>query len=399
MTRPRGSAAGVAAAAFASLGVVAVVACAGGDAAPVGASAADAREDAGAPERACASGEKSCPRGCAALSEPATGCGAPSCAPCALPGAEAFCGADGACAVGACAVGRGDCDAEPTNGCEEPLATSARHCGACGRACDEGEACAEGICVPAEEAAAAAWLASRTSAFCAAKHNQILNLCGDVRYCFDARFLRAYPEGLAVDVGFVLGRDGNANVLSFGGDCDGELAVISVIDGALLVVGQSTPTARVAIAPGRHVVSAQWSTRGSAVFVDGRRVAEMGAPPRELRLGARCGPGLVLGNRMSYWWEKDKTSSHASAAFFFAHLRGGVADAAAWSPEVALREGPHTVLLFDDRGAGAGTWTASVGGVVGVAKNAHNAEEDPRVDAPPDGPLPAWGPLAGCAVD
>jgi hypothetical protein len=42
---------------------------------------------------------------------------------------------DGACAVGACAVGFGDCDANPTNGCEVELPSSVSNCGRCGNRC------------------------------------------------------------------------------------------------------------------------------------------------------------------------------------------------------------------------------------------------------------------------
>ncbi len=50
---------------------------------------------------------------------------------CAPPNATAACSA-GVCAVASCNVGRGNCDANVTNGCETDLATSATNCGACG---------------------------------------------------------------------------------------------------------------------------------------------------------------------------------------------------------------------------------------------------------------------------
>jgi hypothetical protein len=45
----------------------------------------------------------------------------------------------------ACAEGRGDCDKVPDNGCETEL-SSPKHCGACGRPCDNG-VCTDGVCV------------------------------------------------------------------------------------------------------------------------------------------------------------------------------------------------------------------------------------------------------------
>lgn len=46
----------------------------------------------------------------------------------------------------ACRAGYGDCDADPTNGCELPLVDPA-NCGACGRACQAGT-CEAGLCPP-----------------------------------------------------------------------------------------------------------------------------------------------------------------------------------------------------------------------------------------------------------
>ncbi|MDO9022185.1 MAG: hypothetical protein Q7V43_34980 [Myxococcales bacterium] len=53
--------------------------------------------------------------------------------------------AGGACAY-ACNAGFGDCDGDGANGCETQLSTSAQHCGACARACPAGQACGGGAC-------------------------------------------------------------------------------------------------------------------------------------------------------------------------------------------------------------------------------------------------------------
>ncbi|MBI5517901.1 MAG: hypothetical protein HY909_29285 [Deltaproteobacteria bacterium] len=45
-----------------------------------------------------------------------------------------------------CVTGRGDCDGMTANGCETDLTTDARHCGACGRACEGGYPCVDGAC-------------------------------------------------------------------------------------------------------------------------------------------------------------------------------------------------------------------------------------------------------------
>lgn len=46
-----------------------------------------------------------------------------------------------------CPAGLGDCDLDAANGCEESLASSQHHCGACGHDC-LGGACLEGVCQP-----------------------------------------------------------------------------------------------------------------------------------------------------------------------------------------------------------------------------------------------------------
>ncbi|WP_156338033.1 hypothetical protein [Chondromyces crocatus] len=58
--------------------------------------------------------------------------------------------AGGACGVAACNPGWGNCDGNPSNGCETNLLSSANHCGTCGVACvmpNAVGACAAGGCV------------------------------------------------------------------------------------------------------------------------------------------------------------------------------------------------------------------------------------------------------------
>ena len=51
----------------------------------------------------------------------------------------------GTCGINLCRAGFGNCDADPINGCETDLSTSARHCGRCGNVCPSGT-CAQGSC-------------------------------------------------------------------------------------------------------------------------------------------------------------------------------------------------------------------------------------------------------------
>jgi hypothetical protein len=74
-----------------------------------------------------------------------------SCSPCAArPNATASC--DGTACRYACAAGFGDCDGDPANGCERPVAADVANCGRCGNACPGADTecgrrtCADGVC-------------------------------------------------------------------------------------------------------------------------------------------------------------------------------------------------------------------------------------------------------------
>lgn len=104
---------------------------------------ADARPD----QAACDASSKSCNSACVSRSDPAFGCADDTCAPCSLPNAVPVC-SHGACSVGSCKTGWGDCNGSPSDGCETDLRTLS-HCGACGLECSvaHGSAsCASGAC-------------------------------------------------------------------------------------------------------------------------------------------------------------------------------------------------------------------------------------------------------------
>jgi hypothetical protein len=67
---------------------------------------------------------------------------------CSVPNASPIC-AMGVCGYSACTMGFGDCDGNRTNGCETDLNSNPSHCGACGRACASPNAtpsCSAGVC-------------------------------------------------------------------------------------------------------------------------------------------------------------------------------------------------------------------------------------------------------------
>jgi hypothetical protein len=103
----------------------------------------------------CPSGEKTCniagTRRCVSLSDPTTGCGRPSCTPCALKNVSLhFCDRANVCQVSVCASGFADCDSVK-DGCETETAFDVLNCGTCDMACATppnavGPACMRGAC-------------------------------------------------------------------------------------------------------------------------------------------------------------------------------------------------------------------------------------------------------------
>jgi len=82
--------------------------------------------------------------GCFPVDDPALGCTGEGCAPCDLPHAVAVCGFVGPCRIDRCADSFRDCDAQPENGCEVDIRTSADHCGRCDQPCSG--TCTNGTC-------------------------------------------------------------------------------------------------------------------------------------------------------------------------------------------------------------------------------------------------------------
>src|SRR5262249_22305765 len=99
----------------------------------------------------CAAGFADCDglysNGCEASLNTTANCGMCG-ASCDLPNASSIC-KTGACAITSCTGTFADCDNDPKNGCETNLATSPTHCGACGTVCNATNgtpSCATGSC-------------------------------------------------------------------------------------------------------------------------------------------------------------------------------------------------------------------------------------------------------------
>ncbi len=97
---------------------------------------------------ACPSGRSCCDGACVDPLTSPDHCGACG-RRCDLPNAMAACAA-GACAVGSCQGPFRDCDMTASNGCEADIGRSADHCGACGTACaprpNTSATCDDGTC-------------------------------------------------------------------------------------------------------------------------------------------------------------------------------------------------------------------------------------------------------------
>lgn len=330
----------------------------------------------------CPAGQKACDSRCVDTTDPATGCASPGCAPCAVSHASAACDARGLCAAAACSKGFGDCDGAPATGCETSLFDSAAHCGACGHACASAELCRTGSCLSTEVPRVEAWLATQRGGYCDATFNQLVTLCNNTKYtgtdaefCFDEALLNLYPDGLALDVGFHWSGGSTGNIAAIGGDCDEKRVTLSIEGGRLLAEGMmGASKLDVPLTPGTHLASYRVDAKTVALFLDGALVAQglgTGGPTPELI--TRCGPGIVLGGRISYWWEStiDKPGAWLRFAPFFFHLRDAdpAQPATRFDLDAVTSRGARTRLLFDATGAAKDTWTARDGIHKGYARN------------------------------
>jgi hypothetical protein len=90
-------------------------------------------DDAATPG-ACAQDQKSCNGECFDVDDPTHGCATTSCSACVVANAVAAC-AGGACAIESCADGFGDCNRDPSDGCEVDFSKPSS-CGSCKNKCN-----------------------------------------------------------------------------------------------------------------------------------------------------------------------------------------------------------------------------------------------------------------------
>jgi len=211
-----------------------------------------------------------------------------------------------------------------------------------------------------------AWLGENRGGWCNDVYNKFVNLCGDTAFCFDASLLKSFPNGLAVDVGFHwAGLDGGS-LLSLGAD-DGEggkLVLSLAPDGLLTAFGPGeAPALEFRISKRSHLVSYRVSTAGSALFVDGTRVATAAGTMSNPRLGhgPNGGPGAVLGQSASLWEKSVRKPNWLRMAPFFFHLRDDVGSTEAFDLAHATEKQSTSVLLLHGASVLDTEWKAETG--------------------------------------
>ncbi|HQP36172.1 MAG TPA: hypothetical protein PLI95_13380 [Polyangiaceae bacterium] len=137
---------------------------------------------------------------------------------CMADGGAALTCKGGSCVPDTCPTGYGDCDDNAVNGCEEELAISVLHCGACGYACAFANAtptCVAGLCSISACSAPYGDCDGNESNGCETNTSSSVEHCGS---CATPCVPR--PNAVAACVGGAC-----SNVCSSGwGDCDGDVA-------------------------------------------------------------------------------------------------------------------------------------------------------------------------------
>ncbi len=255
------------------------------------------------------------------------------------------------------------------------------------------------------------WLREHRGGYCLERYNQMVNLCGDVEFCEDPEIMRPYPGGIAIDLGFHWDGD-PGRLVDLGGDCELKRVAVSVDrDGDLLVEPfAGSPALEARLAPGTHLLSYRATTSASALFIDGELTDSGTGTSTTPALLGRCGPGVVLGQRLSYWWEPGKRDVWLRFAPFFFHLRELSEDPSRFDLEVATTPSARSVLLFEPSGAEATSWRSSISSHVAAGLDGSTYVEDAfgrclLPNAPPSEPavtitpaLPTDGEPLTCAI-
>ena len=316
----------------------------------------------------------------------------------------------GTCRVQSCASPWADCDGNGLNGCETNTQTADSNCGACGSSCPSENHCYQAKCE--QNGQALAWLDDRKAGWCLDDYTKLLNLCGKVSYCkwtlcgdlnegppecysdylheheravpfcCDPAFFKAYPQGIAMDVGFHYDGVSTGGVITLGGENDSGILILEfgapgTVNAILVRGGVHEVTQTAQVSAGAHLISWYLDASGVELFVDGVKKAQTAGLAAPLQFQASAGPGFIVGSKQSYWWEADKIALRFAP--FLVHLRNGDEDPSTWSIARATTAGSRTIVLFNETGMKGNEWRATAGGKSAFAINKSAT-----------GPVPAW---------
>jgi len=223
-----------------------------------------------------------------------------------------------------------------------------------------------------------AWIDGSAGGWCSDVYNELMNMCGDVMFCAQAGVLKQYPDGIDVDVGFHWDAMEGGILLDVGGDCGQKRLTITVDQNGNVGAAGPLDTDVLAgqIDAGTHLISYHVDGTDNALFIDGELVDQGAGGGGTPELLGSCGPGFVLGQRISYWWEMAQMADWLRGAPFFVHLKGKAGTVDTWSFDEATAKTADTILLSDPSGVAGPNWKATEGTFDGLATNGATWEDD-----------------------
>jgi uncharacterized repeat protein (TIGR02543 family) len=224
----------------------------------------------------------------------------------------------------------------------------------------------------AQNGTAAAWLADKAAGWCSKQFNSRINVCGNVTYCGDGYFMRSYPDGIALDIGFYWDGSDTGHLVNFGRDMPGQALNVSVSSAGQITAGGPSGAVHLnaTLAPGRRLVSYHVRPGHHALYVDGVLVASGTGATSTVNVGsgiAGGGPGFTIGSRLSEETPPGPDAWLRFAPFFF-HMRDISPSSAQWSLQEATTTQARSLVYFDASGVSGTSWSSAVGGRTAVSQ-------------------------------
>jgi hypothetical protein len=222
------------------------------------------------------------------------------------------------------------------------------------------------------------WLDGQAGGWCQNEYNELMNLCGDVQFCADNEILKQYPDGLDVDIAFHWDGMGDGILFDVGGDCGQKRITLRVDDQSNLTAQGplDTDVLSTPLVAGTYLVSYHVDGSDNALFVNGVLADSGSGGGGTPELLDSCGPGFVLSQRMSYWWENAQMGDWLKLAPFFVHVKDDAGTVDTWDFTQATAATGDTVELFEPSGVADPNWNASQGNLTGFATNGSAWDDD-----------------------